>query len=245
MIQSIERAMRIIEVLAKDSQKDSWSVAELSEQTGLPVSTIYRNIETLTAYDLVEQVPGSKHYMLGSKWLEYGMKLFDKLDVRKLARPALERLAGDVQETVYLDIPKGHESIIIDRVDSPRNVRIVDPIGERIPLHIGAANRTILAHMSEDQMEQTLSDLALDGKEMATVKQAALEAKTNGYAISFGEKTKGTVSVGAAVIGYGQKVHGAISAEFLEYDTTEEHIAFIIENVKQAAQIISEQLGRT
>src|SRR5699024_11595772 len=64
----------------------------------------------------------------------------------------------------------------------------------------------------------------------------------NGYAISFGEKTKGTVSVGAAVIGYGQKVHGAISAEFLEYDTTEEHIAFIIEHVKQAAQIISEQL---
>ncbi|GGJ94666.1 IclR family transcriptional regulator [Lentibacillus kapialis] len=244
MIQSIERAMQIIDVLAADGQKDTWSVADLSEQTGLPASTIYRIIETLTAYHLVEQVPGKRAYMLGSKWLEYGMKLFDKLDVRNLARPALEQLARDVKETVYLDIPKGHESIIIDRVDSPRNVRIVDPIGERIPLHIGAANRTMLAHMHDSQMEQIFSDLSLDENETAAVKQAARETRRSGYAISFGEKTKGTVSVGAPVLGYGQKIHGAISAEFLEYDVTEAHINFIIEHVKQAAHRISEQLGR-
>lgn len=154
MIQSIERAMNIINTLAQDNKKESWTIAEIAEQTDLPISTIYRLLDTLVVFDLVEQISDKKQYKLGYKWLELGMKLFDKLDLREIARPTLEKLALEVEETIYFNIPKENDSIIIDRIDSPRNVRVVDPIGDRIPLYIGGPNRTILANMHPQKVKK-------------------------------------------------------------------------------------------
>ncbi|MBT2215575.1 IclR family transcriptional regulator [Virgibacillus dakarensis] len=244
MIQSIERAMKIIDVLAPDNKKESWTIAEIAERTDLPVSTVYRLLDTLAFFELVEQISDKKQYKLGYKWMELGMKLFDKLDLREIARPTLEKLALEVEETIYFNIPKGNDSIIIDRINSPRNIRVVDPIGERIPLHIGGPNRTILANMQPQKVKQILTMLAVEGDGLTKMEEAIADAKEKGYSISFGEKTKGTVSVGAPIIGFNQKVLGTISAEFLEYDITDKQITFIIEKVKKAAQTISEQLGK-
>ena len=44
MIQSLLRAMELLELLKEANHK--YSIAELSESTGLPPSTIHRNLQT-------------------------------------------------------------------------------------------------------------------------------------------------------------------------------------------------------
>lgn len=63
--------------------------------------------------------------------------MYHHTNIREKAHPLLEELANNVRETTYLNIPKQFSSIIIDRVDSPKNVRIIDMIGEKIPYQSG------------------------------------------------------------------------------------------------------------
>ncbi|MBB4823320.1 DNA-binding IclR family transcriptional regulator [Sporosarcina luteola] len=244
MIQSIDRAMLIIGAMS-DSPKDKWLVAELAEETGLPISTVYRLLQSLEMHDLVTQIEHTKQYELGYKWVELGLKKYEKLDIRHVARPILEKLAQEVEETVYLNTPNDDVSIIIDRIDSPRNVRIIDSIGERIPMHIGAANKTMLAYASPQSTEVLLERL-IQGQEARNEFTHQLRAiKRKGFAISRGEKTEGTLAVGAPIFDFEGTVLGAISIEALEVQTTEEQLGHFIEKVTEAAEEISAAMGQT
>lgn len=244
MIQSIDRAMLIIEAMS-DSKKGKWLVAELAEKTGLPISTVYRLLQSLEAHDLVTQHQHTKHYELGYKWVEIGLKKYEKLDVRQVAKPILEALAREVEETVYLNAPKDEASIIIDRIDSPRNVRIIDSIGERIPMHIGAANKSMLAYTPLRETEALLQQLIQDDEERTALLQQLRGIKRKGFAISRGEKTKGTLAVGAPIIDFEGKVLAAISIEALETQTTEDQLNLFIDKVTAAADQISSAMGQT
>ncbi len=223
MIQSIDRAMKIIYTLSS-APNEPWNITDIAEHTELPVSTVYRLIDTLEAHDLITPIPDTKQFKLGFTWIELGMKLFENLSSKEVARPSLEKLAMDVEETVYLNIPAKRDSIIIDRVDSPRKVKVIDSIGERIPFNIGAANKAILANMDRQKVIPVLKDLSTGGKDVEELIKQLNQTKVDGYSTSYGEKTKGTIAVAAPVIGFQNKLHGAISIEFLEYETTEEEI---------------------
>ncbi|GKV57671.1 IclR family transcriptional regulator [Sporosarcina sp. NCCP-2222] len=244
MIQSIDRAMLIIGAMS-ESDKDKWLVAELAEKTGLPISTVYRLLQSLEMHDLVAQIEHTKQYELGYKWVELGLKKYEKLDIRHVARPILEKLARDVEETVYLNAPNDEVSIIVDRIDSPRNVRIIDSIGERIPMHIGAANKTMLAYAPPQTTEALLKRLIPEEDGRTEFQQQLRSIKRKGFAISRGEKTEGTLAVGAPVFDFEGRVLGAISIEALEMQTTDDQLDRFIEKVTEASEEISTAMGQS
>ena len=53
----------------------------------------------------------------------------EKVDYRSVAREVMKRLAYEVEESVYLNIPNGTHSIIIERMDSPLKIRVIDNLG--------------------------------------------------------------------------------------------------------------------
>lgn len=67
--------------------------------------------------------------------------------------------------------------------------------------------------------------------------------KDKGYSISYGEKTKGTVSVAAPVFDLNKEPIAAISAECFEYDTDTEKLESIAKEVTRAAHLLSQELG--
>ncbi len=188
MIQSIERAMLVINMLARHPKR-FFSVQEIFNETELPTSTIYRILYTLESFDLVERNDNKKEFRLGYTWLQLGMKMYHETDLREKAHPLLENLAYNVRETIYLSIAKQFASIIIDRIDSPKNVRIIDMIGEKIPYPIGAPNKVLLAFSRSDLQQQFLKQLEEQEKEELIENLKGVKDK--GFAISFGEKNKG------------------------------------------------------
>ena len=237
MIQSIERAMMIIHVLAKNPKR-FFSVQDIYNETDLPSSTIYRLLYTLENFDLVERNEEKKEFRLGYTWLQLGMKMYHHTNIREKAHPLLEELAINVRETAYLNIPKLNNSIIIDRVDSPKNVRIIDMIGEKIPYPIGAANKVLLAFSEKEMHAGFLKNI----NDLERIEQLNI-IKDKGYSISYGEKTKGTVSVAAPVFDLNKEPIAAISAECFEYDTDTEKLESIAKEVTRAAHLLSQELG--
>ncbi|WJY27746.1 MULTISPECIES: IclR family transcriptional regulator [Sporosarcina] len=242
MIQSIDRAMKLIEALSADG-KDLWLAAELAEETELPISTVYRITQSLLQHGLIIQDETTKQFSLGYRWMELGLKMFEKLDVRDITRPVLEQLAAGVEETVYLNIPRGDYSMIIERIDSPKSVKIQDSVGARIPLHIGGANKAILANLPSTEVQKILKRLVSDEQKRAELLEVLAVVKQQGYGISYGEKTKGTIAVGAPVFDFEGRPVGAISAEVLAYDFKEERLDSLIEQVCAAARQVTAELS--
>lgn len=240
MIQSIERAMLVINILAKHPKR-FFTVQEIFNETDLPTSTIYRLLYTLESFDLVERNENKKEFRLGYTWLQLGMKMYHETDIREKAHPLLENLAYNVRETIYLSIAKQFASIIIDRIDSPKNVRIIDMIGEKIPYPIGAPNKVLLAFSKSDVQQQFFQQLEEPEKEKLI--ESLNDVREKGFAISVGEKTKGTVSIAAPIFDSNKQTIAAISAECFEYDTDAEKLESITQEVIKTAQRLSYELG--
>lgn len=241
MVQSIERTMTIIRVLISD-EKPAWPISELAEATGLPISTLHRFLETMIRYGLVEQEPITKHYKPGYTWMEIGFTLHEKINLRHIARPIMEELASDVEESIFLNIPAGSDSIPIEKVESPLKIRIAENLGERIPLTIGAPGKVILAHLKQTEMMKVVTRQLPDSQQQAFINQLAM-IKQSAYAISYGEKTEGTVAVAAPILGYGHQIVAALSINAPSFRVTEDRMMLLIEKVTQTATAISAKIG--
>lgn len=244
MVQSIDRAMLIIDILNSDESKSNWQITEIAEKTTLSLGTLHRLLNSLIQHGLVVQIPETKHYKLGYKWMELGLRQLDKLDFRSVARPVMERLANHVEESIYLNIESGIDGIVIDKIDSPLKIRIAENLGIRIPIHIGAPNKTILANMKEYEIQQVLDQLNLAPNSISSLKQQLVEIRQNGYAISQSEKTEDTAAIAAPITGYNNKVLAALSVNVPGFRFTQERIPFLIEEVIKAAEEISKKIGK-
>ena len=159
MVQSIDRAISIIKLLNSTNEKEYWAISDIADGTHLPVSTVHRLLNSLMEHGLVTQITETKQYKIGPMWMEIGLRQLEKVDYRSVAREVMKRLASEVEESVYLNIPNGTHSIIIERIDSPLKIRVIDNLGEQIPLSIGAANKTMLANMKTNEMEHIVEYL--------------------------------------------------------------------------------------
>jgi len=243
MVQSIERAMQIVDILQSSEAKPQWSISDISERADLPLSTTHRILSALMKFGLVAQNPETKLYKVGPKWMEVGLRLLENNDLRTIARPVMERLARELKESIYLSIPEGTDAIIIERIDSPLKVRVIDNLGERIPLHIGAANKTMLANMDPSEAEAILAKLLPEKRHREAFLAQLPAIKRSRYSVSYGEKTEGTASVASPIVGFGNKVLGALSVGVLSYSITEERLQELAEKTIEGAKDISTKVG--
>ena len=97
-------------------------------------------------------------------------------------------------------------------------------IGEKIPYPIGAPNKVLLAFSKSDVQQQFSNNEEPEKKKLI---ESLNDVREKGFAISVGEKTKGTVSIAAPIFDSNKQTIAAISAECFEYDTDAEKLESI------------------
>jgi DNA-binding IclR family transcriptional regulator len=140
----VQRAIAILNELA--GARAELGTNEISRRTGINVSTVSRILATLVSGGLVEHVTATGRYRLGLGVIRLANAAGERLDVRSLARPHLADLASQVQETVTLSVPGGHEAVTLDYVQSPLSVRSVAELGRASAAHATAVGKVFLAH---------------------------------------------------------------------------------------------------
>ncbi|QPQ32085.1 IclR family transcriptional regulator [Lysinibacillus sp. JNUCC 51] len=242
-MQLLERAMTIAKVLASEASENSLSISELSEKCNLPLSTLHRILKAMIKEGMIEQDDQTKQYRLGTIWMELGLQVYDTMDYISKIRPELERLAREVEESVYLSKPAGLDTIIIERIDSAANpIRIYDQLGIRIPMHIGAANKAILATMPVSQAKEIIEQL-IPHEEIAELEAQLEQIRLQGFAISHGERTAGTSSIAVSILNGFNEVVGAVSIGFVSFNVSAEHINTLTERLVETGKRVSMKLG--
>lgn len=245
MSEVMRKSMSLLTTIIPNEDKEEWSATEVSRQLDIPIQTVHRLLSSLSEYGFVYKNKETKKFRLSLTLMQLGLSIRDNLLVRNSALPIMEKLTKKTKESVYLTVSEGNEGVFIDCINGDLFLKVVEPIGMRTPLSIGASKKVILAHMQNRTRQQIIQDLIEQGK-ICDVKRFEWELKQikeSGIAISYGETTKGTVSISAPIFSWEDKVVASISVGGQEEKIREQQIRKFIYETKKAAEEISNELG--
>ena len=142
MIQSLDRAIRILSLIA---ERNSMGVTELAQKLEVDKSTISRLLETLKYHDLVQIDATTGKYRLGFRILHLGESLKSNLNVIAIARPTIAALSEKLKESVHLCAFNNNCVYVVDQVRSDRVYSLSATIGMIEPFHCSSVGKCILA----------------------------------------------------------------------------------------------------
>lgn len=132
---------------------------DIARRCQLPKSTVSRLTHTLTLLGYLIHVPQEGKYRLGTATLALGSSMLSGLDIRKLARPLMHRLADLAQAEVALATRDRHSMVYIEHCPSPQPIDSNLDIGTRLPLATTAIGRAWLAACTVSERAQVLDYL--------------------------------------------------------------------------------------
>ena len=174
VIQVLERAMRLLDVLAH--QTDPVPLKDLAAATGLHTSTTHRILNDLVAGRYVERVD-SGMYRLGMRLLELGSLVKGRLNVREAALEPMRELHKLTGQTINLSLHQGDEIVYIERAWSEcSGMQVVRAIGGRAPLHLTSTGKLFLSVSDPRQVRAYAMRTGLAGTTRNSITQTdALE----------------------------------------------------------------------
>lgn len=209
--QSVQRAFRIISEL---SENGSGRVSELGERLDMPVSTVHDYLQALvaTGYVTVDE----KEYRTTTQFLEVGHRQRHRLEVFKAVRDELETVAEETGEHATLLIEEDDQAVILAVQEGPDAINLFAYPGARMPLHATAPGKAMLAHMSEDGVDEIIDRHGLVEVTPRTITDQDVlfeeldQIRQQGYAVDEGERIAGMVCIAAPILDKSDRIRGAI-----------------------------------
>lgn len=245
-VRSLERALDLLEALER--LRAPTGVRALEEITRIPKATAQRLLDVLERRGYTQKQQGRYGLAVGTVRLARGFLAGDRLAA--IAQPVLQQLTALSGETASLYVRQGFERILLQRVESPHPLRHHTPVGERLPLHLGASGQVLCGGMPDDQLRHYLESLGpvrlasgrpLGRKELWARCQ---QARERGYAIGVGERFDGVSSVAAPVARPGIGVVSALTVSGPSSRLSLPQMEQLSLAVRRAAAEIAEQLDR-
>jgi DNA-binding IclR family transcriptional regulator len=245
-LQSVDRAIAVLRILAR---MGSAGVTEVAEEMGVHKSTISRLLKVLEAQGMA-QASGRGKYQLGLGILHLANAIPVRLDLTREARPVLKALAAQFGETVNLAVLSSNHVVNIDEAFGPSTLAATENwMGRLTPIHATSSGKVFLASLSPGQRNRILKDLGMPAvtKQTITSRQELeaqlLEIATYGYATVHGELEDGLNGIAVPIRGHEGSVIGTVSISGPSFRFEPEKIPGLIQELKRAAQEISEKMG--
>jgi len=188
------KAFAVLDEIAGD--QSGFGISDLARKLNIPKSTLHGITQAFLDLEVLTQ-DTNKKFKLGPTLIQLGNWALAGEDLRLLARPFLEDLCREFRETIFLGTYDGQKITIIEKVDSPLELKISAPVGTRIPLFTGATGKVFLASLTEQAFQSILAEkpLPVFTKYSITdpIKYAReiVKVKEQGYATDFEEYMQG------------------------------------------------------
>lgn len=210
-------ALKVLSVLRILCEADRPVLAvDVAARIGVSLPTAYRAAETLVHAGLARHDENARGYLPSMGVVELASGVLAGVDVKTVSRLHLESLAARFLETVTLAVPEADSIVFVDKVEGSRHVRFYCDVGRRLPLHVGAAARTVLAYLPDQLFEAYISGplecfTASTRVEPEGLRRDRHAIRTRGYAESYDEVDDGVSGVASAILNSDDEVLGTVS----------------------------------
>jgi DNA-binding IclR family transcriptional regulator len=153
-----------------------------------------------------------QQYCLSFRFTRLAGLVKSTLGVREIARPIMAELAEKTKETVSIHTVDGANRVCIDAISTASGLRSVIQPGEHVPLVVGSASRTLVAHMVKKDMAPFVTGMARATKRTKTEVLEELEkVRRQGYAVSHGERLLGVSAISTPIKDVNEEVRYCLS----------------------------------
>jgi DNA-binding IclR family transcriptional regulator len=223
---------------------------ELASLAKIPLSTIYRFLNSLIKAGYLTKDPSTLAYRLGPAILRLARVAEAGLDFRMLAIPWMEELYKRNKETIYLVVRSGDSWLCLEsRMRAGVGIRLLVRVGETAPIHLGCPGKVLLAFLGDRKINDILNRIQLrkippsltivDRKKL--LKQLS-DIRARGWHYSQGEYVPGAWGLGAPIL----NAKGIAEAAIVISGVLQEGnppIDKLSEQLLEATWNISEKLG--
>ena len=245
MIQVIDRAIDILEILGSDPNRE-FSLSEISAQTGLQKSTCSNILKSLEQRDYVEHYGKKSGYCLGYKAfrLVNAPAYYDQL--KALSQSAMQTLFDKTGETVVLAVIINNQRMVIADIECQQG--ITAKIKHSSYLYRSATGRVIAAFYPEKKRKMLIDRIGLPGEEdwPGIIDREKLETELSAIRSHGIARTSGEFGVvGVAVpIHYKESVVASIGICLPEFRFGGETQFAVEYNLLEASKKIEEKLSQ-
>ncbi len=246
-IGAVQRAVDILNLF--DSQSPELGTTEIAQSLGLHKSTVSSLVATLAANGYLDQNPSSRKYVLGLRLLERSAVLLGQMDIRRVARPFLDKLRDWRGESVNMGIRDGDDVVYIEQLPSTHSVGMREEIGKRAPLHSTALGKALIAWLPPADLQRIVKHCDLTPLTPRTITSTEeflheLErTRERGYGLDDEEHSLGGRCVGAPIFDHMGQPVAALSVSTPVERIPMSQVPVVAEMVREVAKAISLRLG--
>ncbi|MFY1692752.1 IclR family transcriptional regulator [Plantactinospora sp. WMMB782] len=245
MSQTVERALRIIELFAERPR----SLGEIADDLGVHKSTAARLVQTLERAGFARPVDG--RHTVGFRMVAIAQHAVEQLDLHPVAHPHLVRLGDRYGHTVHLAQLVDDEIVYVAKVDGRGALRMRSRVGQPVDPHTSGVGKAILAHLDQPARERFLARLTYPRHTDTSITDPALfraelaRIAERGWAEDDGEFEDFVTCVAVPVRDARGRVAGAVSITALRALAPLERLREHLPDLTATCAAISRDLGWT
>jgi len=239
------RALQVLRYLA--AQPEPVPLERIMTAVGLPRSTAYHLVNAMIDEGFVVHLPEERRYGLGVAAFEVGSGFARQEPLQRIARRRLAELVDRTGQSAHLAVLHGRDVLYVLEERAPGRPPLVTDVGVRLPAHLTASGRAILAALPAAQVRAAYPDRAAfttrhgagptGPRQLRAVLQ---ETRQRGHAVEDGEITPGFASVAAAVLDHNGYPVAGVALTFATADASPGHA----EAVRRTAAALTARLSR-
>ncbi len=240
------RALRVLRFLA--GQPDPVPLDRIATAVDLPRSTAYHLVNAMIEQGFVTHIAEERRYCLGVAAFEVGTGYARQAPLQRIAHRPLAALVDRSGQSAHLAVPHGRDVLYVLEERAPGRAPLVTDVGVRLPAHLTASGRAILAAMPEAQVRALYPDhtafVDRHGRGPQTpagLRRLLSETRRRGFASEEGEVTPGFASVAVAVLDHNAVPLAGIALTFQAGDDLD--LDRLVAQVTGTARAVSRRLG--
>ncbi|CCD92273.1 putative transcriptional repressor for glyoxylate bypass operon, IclR family [Bradyrhizobium sp. ORS 375] len=246
-VQSVGRALQILEILAEDDE--GYRLSDLAVRAGLSTSTVHRLLTTLEKRRFVQFDRMESRWHVGAQSFAVGATFTRRRNFVALAIPYLRRLRDQSRETANLAVVDDESLMVLLRLDSREIMRSLTKVGGRLSMVASGMGKAVLATYSDDDVNGIIHRQGmprLTEKSIIRASDLFRELETirrQGYAVDDEEARLGLRCIAAVVHDSCREPLAAISISGLASRLTEERVPVVGGMVRDIAAELTAALG--
>lgn len=224
--------------------------AAISRDLDLPRSTTYHLLDTLLRDGFVVHLPEERRYGLGLSSYELASGYSRQAPLQRLARIPLTTLVDRTGFNAHLAVAHGREVIYLIEERAKGRPPLVTDVGVRLPAHLTASGRAMLARFSDAQVRALFPDSTAfvlrnerGPTSLTALRSLLVETRRLGYAQESGEITEGFGSVAVAVVDHAGHPVAAVAVTFPEDEVDESRHARIARETTRTAEQLHRRIS--
>src|SRR6266581_4381280 len=246
-VQSVDRALLIIETLAEDDE--GYRLSDLSVRTGLSTSTVHRLLATLEKRRFVQFDRYESKWHVGAQSFAVGATFARRRNFVAQAMPYLRKLRDQTRETANLAVVDDESIIVLTRMESRAIMSSLTKVGGRVAMVASGVGKAVLATYADEDVNAIIRHHGMPRlTEKSIVRPGELfreleKVRRQGFAIDDEEACMGLRCIAAVVYNDCSEPLAAISVSGMTSRLTDDRLSSLGQTVREVAAELTVALG--